>query len=739
MPAMPDRQPPAQRRSARRPGGSAAPSAPPRDRAYVEVPTFAQWAAAHPEFLARSPPTAPLHALGGPADASARRDSPTGVQPTSGAGGTGGTFPEASTSRAGRRTPPRASEPKASARESLRAGDRGEPSKRRRPRKAAPRRRRFSSEGGADTEDEDAAAAIELDEPDRFKALSRLRAKTKRTTFQGKLRLLQKRRKALTFGDPSESSSEDASDENSSEGEGGGGGDSDDASSTDSAAFIDDSMPARHAMLPHEFSLKRDTPEHKFKVVFHYMVVLVVRGARDFLPLQGEDNAYFGRQLRDVRNMMRGLRDSVASALWRPDFRDALETYPLWKQLKLDKPEEFCDACNCHKQKCMHNAWLRGDPYDSETHQDIDEDDGDGKDKGQDKAKNKAKTKAKNKGKDDSSSDSDARELGDMGNICLRCAQDFHELNHWEHLLFLWVRRRYHCLVRARARTGKRVRQLSFDSLADDPTDSEGERADKRHARKESRRVVDFIATRTRPLPALDNAEDVAQYMDACGWRNESMRWLGRIQARARNLAQALRRRGPWGVHSLLLRFSPSRQHAAPLRRTCTVFPGLTTRPPTIPTLYRLRSLCASPPLATKKFGVEYMSTATRWRYIKPHQQRRQTPSAADTLEHKRGETRHCMHGEDAEPLEKPQQAPSLNPHKLHNPQSAQTHKHCIDAAQIHTHASLLTPRLLPLAVAAYRHAANPPAAHCYRARRECAVRSVPYDDQPAVAKSYGT
>jgi hypothetical protein len=28
----------------------------------------------------------------------------------------------------------------------------------------------------------------------------------------------------------------------------------------------------------------------------------------------------------------------------------------------------------------------------------------------------------------------------------------------------------------------------------------------------------------------------VTIYMDDCGWQTESMRWLGRIEARARNL-----------------------------------------------------------------------------------------------------------------------------------------------------------------------------------------------------------
>jgi hypothetical protein len=201
--------------------------------------------------------------------------------------------------------------------------DRPRRDKRKRKPKARPRR---SSIDGADTEDEDATAAIELDEPDRFKSDTRLRTHRK-TNFQSKLRQLSKRRVAQGLSqDVHGSSSEDSESDSSSP-----------SASSDSRNFIasDDDIPNRRATVPEEFSLKRETPEQKFKVVFHYLVVLIIRGARNFLPLQGEDNVYFGRQLYNVRKTMRGLRDSMAGALWRPDFRDAIETYPLWK-VRLD-------------------------------------------------------------------------------------------------------------------------------------------------------------------------------------------------------------------------------------------------------------------------------------------------------------------------------------------------------------------------------------------------------------------
>jgi len=243
----------------------------------------------------------------------------------------------------------------------------------------------------ADTEDEDVAAEIKLDEPDRFKTDTRLRA-PKQSKFLAGLKKLNKQRVAQRWRpegesvDREEDDSEDDDDEDESSDDGKAG--------SDNFIVSDDDLSGDIA-LPEEFSLKRESPEYKFKVVFQYLVLLVVKGAR-ILPLKGEDDAYFGRQLRDVRKLMRGLRDSMAGSVWRPEFREALETYPIWKEAKLDEMETFCDACNRRNQRCFKYAWLRGSPYDKQTHEDkrdSDESDSDESD----------------------GSDDDLRDLGDMG------------------------------------------------------------------------------------------------------------------------------------------------------------------------------------------------------------------------------------------------------------------------------------------------------------------------------------
>jgi hypothetical protein len=252
----------------------------------------------------------------------------------------------------------------------------------------------------AETEDE-GVAEIELDEPERFKTATRLRQQKGSTFLQGLQKLKGKRNQQRwpPRGSPSTEEEED-DDHDDDEGDDDEGDDSD-----ASANFIasDDDISDGGVVLPEEFSLKRESPEYKFKVVFQYLVLLVVKGP-DILPLKGSEDAYFGRQIHDVRKMMRGLRDSMAGSLWRAEFRKALETYPLWKQANLDEVESYCDACNRRNQKCYQCAWLRGRPYDPETHEDL----GDSSSSGSE---------------EDDDDDEDERDLGNMGECILKLRQ----------------------------------------------------------------------------------------------------------------------------------------------------------------------------------------------------------------------------------------------------------------------------------------------------------------------------
>lgn len=205
----------------------------------------------------------------------------------------------------------------------------------------------------AETEDEEDGGDIELDEPDRFKTKSRLR-EVKQSAFQSKLHHLQKLRRGKMFGakqeSSSSSSSEDEESESSSEDDrrrpynpahlrtgpraGPSRGRNWKYVDGDLSDFIadDDDVDGRRVSksafaLPEEFSLKRESPEYKFKVVLQYIVTLVVRGP-GLLPLKPSYEKYFGRQLRDVRNLMIGLKNTVASAVWKAEYLRALKKYP---------------------------------------------------------------------------------------------------------------------------------------------------------------------------------------------------------------------------------------------------------------------------------------------------------------------------------------------------------------------------------------------------------------------------
>lgn len=206
------------------------------------------------------------------------------------------------------------------------------------------------------TEDED-AADIELDEPERFATQSRLR-ETKTSAWQTHLRKLQKQRRAQTFGAQEDSTSSESESSSESEddrrrgpaargrGRGRGGmrggrsgrdenwkmvpkDDLDDFIASDDEEIVGGPVPMRFNALPEEFSLKRETPEYKFKVVFQYLIVLVIKGS-GILPLKGDNEKYFGRQLRDVRNKMLSLRNSIAGVLWKPEMKRVMQKYPDW-------------------------------------------------------------------------------------------------------------------------------------------------------------------------------------------------------------------------------------------------------------------------------------------------------------------------------------------------------------------------------------------------------------------------
>lgn len=66
-----------------------------------------------------------------------------------------------------------------------------------------------------------------------------------------------------------------------------------------------------------------------------------------------------------ARRKLDGLRDSlVASSVWRPDFKKALERYPEFTLTSLDFVIPSCDACHLGNRKSTLCGHLDGTPYD---------------------------------------------------------------------------------------------------------------------------------------------------------------------------------------------------------------------------------------------------------------------------------------------------------------------------------------------------------------------------------------
>ena len=178
----------------------------------------------------------------------------------------------------------------------------------------------------------EASDDIHMDEPERFRTATRLRGKTE-TAFQRKLRRLKNQRLGIVTSTTEE---DDDHGDSASDSDSGSSSDSDSDSDSDSGSesgegdFIeDDSGLGKTVVLPHQFSLdSAQTPEFKFKVVFHYLVMLNVRGP-GVLPLRGDAKDYFQPPLEHLRRMIAGHRDArVRSQIWRSDFVKALQTYP---------------------------------------------------------------------------------------------------------------------------------------------------------------------------------------------------------------------------------------------------------------------------------------------------------------------------------------------------------------------------------------------------------------------------
>jgi hypothetical protein len=176
-------------------------------------------------------------------------------------------------------------------------------------------------EDAATEEEVDIVGELAMDEPERFKSDSRLR-KRRETSVQRRIRKLKNQRLGIVESSSPESESSSKAIFTS-----------DSAPDTDEENWIvEDGGVVGEGLLPHQFSFNSiQTPEFKFKVVFHYFLLLVIKGP-GVLPLKGDTAEYLLPQLRDLRRRLEGFKNSrVRSQIWRTDFVRALEAFPVFE------------------------------------------------------------------------------------------------------------------------------------------------------------------------------------------------------------------------------------------------------------------------------------------------------------------------------------------------------------------------------------------------------------------------
>ncbi|KAF8077922.1 hypothetical protein FPV67DRAFT_1615063 [Lyophyllum atratum] len=305
-----------------------------------------------------------------------------------------------------------------------------------------PRRRKLKKKRTvtlkSSSEDEDLAEEVEKE---RILA-SRLRRRDKKTPFQKNLERLKRRKQ----GKPSESPSQEESDEEEDTSEDpdapfkGAKPSSDydslfdeDSDASQSSDFIVEDDNTAIALLPVEFSMDTHQDlDHQFKKIFQFFVHIAVRPAKErhsFMKEQFQKEEYFSVPLQITRRKISGLRDSlVASSVWRPEFKNPLDTYPEFDLTPLDFAIPACDACHLGGRLSTLTGRLSGLPYDqwgfeikeSSSPDDSDSDDSD--------------TKSA-----DSEDDPAAHEFH-LGRFCAKRTRVYHEFTHWEYTLFKCIR-----------------------------------------------------------------------------------------------------------------------------------------------------------------------------------------------------------------------------------------------------------------------------------------------------------
>ncbi|KAI0006145.1 hypothetical protein BJV74DRAFT_802451 [Russula compacta] len=285
-----------------------------------------------------------------------------------------------------------------------------------------PKRRRLTRGARPSSPEEPDDLLKEVNEADIIQ--SRFRDRQKRTAFQIKLDKLKKKKLGLK---PSESSDEqtsedepqvapfqdsqqDDSDQDSDHGSDDDNNDTDDFVVQDDGAVIPE--------LPMAFSRQsHQDMGHDFKVVcqlFVRLAMMPVDERRTYMEEISTDENYFSVPFRVIHRKVSGTRDSVASSVWRRDYREALELYPDLTLAELDFAVPHCDACHLGGRQSTVSGWLKGIPYDSLSFEPI-------------------------------TNECDLEDLEvqnshivsfSLGRFCAKRTKIFHQLSHWNYHLY---------------------------------------------------------------------------------------------------------------------------------------------------------------------------------------------------------------------------------------------------------------------------------------------------------------
>ncbi|KAH9180669.1 hypothetical protein EDB89DRAFT_1920417 [Lactarius sanguifluus] len=284
-----------------------------------------------------------------------------------------------------------------------------------------PKRRRLAKGVRPPSPEETDNLLLEVNEADIIQ--SRFRHRQKRTRFQQNLEKLKKRKLRITESSDEQTGEDDGHDSHEpfqgsqKDGHIGDPDADDDDEDDDTDDFVVEDDGVAIPELPVAFSRRtHQDSSHDFKVVcqlFVHLAMMPVDERRGFMEqiLKGDD--YFLVPFQVIRRKLSDARDSVASSIWRRDYKEALELLPDLTLSKLDFSTPHCDACNVRKKSTVA-GWLKGTPYDKLSFEPIiDERNSEDPD------------------------EEDRRVTGfSFGRFCAIRTQIYHRLTHWSYHLY---------------------------------------------------------------------------------------------------------------------------------------------------------------------------------------------------------------------------------------------------------------------------------------------------------------